>query len=204
VSSFGLESSETLEAILRHGLVDLVPGKSSRLMRGLYGSIGDPKEKIDTPEEQLLDSSAAEELRKSPRKSVLAAMALVAAARHEADPFANPVYLKLAHQSKDDPRIPALAVGLWIEIVGMSGSPPDFRVTHAGLPAIWDRALARKEQDAGCSKHGPHLGVPPNVEAAGTGIPSLVCAASWSTPSQRVSPLRRWPVFSTMTSKLQC
>ena len=117
-------------------------------MRGLYGSIGDPNEKIDTPEEQLLDSSAAEALRKAPRKPVLAAMALVAAARHEADPFANPVYLKLAHQAKDDPRIPALALGLWIEIVGMSGSPPDFWVTHAGLPAIWDRAVARKEQDA--------------------------------------------------------
>ncbi len=75
-------------------------------------------------------------------------MALVAAARHEADPFANPVYLKLSHQAKDDPRIPALAMGLWIEIVGMSGSPPDFWVTHAGLPAIWDRAVGRKEQDA--------------------------------------------------------
>ena len=117
-------------------------------MRGLYGNIGGPKEKIDTPEEQLLDSSAAAALRKSPRKSVLAAMALVAAARREADPFTNPVYLKLARQAKDDPQIPALAVGLWIEIVGMSGSPPDFQVTHAGLPAIWDRAVARKEQDA--------------------------------------------------------
>ena len=136
VNSSALESSDALEGILRHGLVDLVPAKSSRLMHGLYGSIGGPKEKIDTPEEQLLDSSAAGVLRKSPRKSVLAAMALVAAARREADPFTNPVYLKLAHQAKDDPRIPALAVGLWIELVGMSGSPPDFWVTHAGLPAI--------------------------------------------------------------------
>ena len=41
-----------------------------------------------------------------------------------------------------------VALGLWIEIVGMSGSPPDFWVTHVGLPAIWDRAVARKEQDA--------------------------------------------------------
>jgi len=145
--SFGLESNEVLEAVLRHGLTDLVPGKSGKLIRGLYGEIGEPGAKMDSPEAQILDSGAAEALRKSPRKSLLAAMALVAAARHETDPFANPVYLKLAGQAKDDPRIPALALGMWIEVVGMSGSPPDFWVTHAGLPAIWDRAMARKEQD---------------------------------------------------------
>ena len=148
VTSFGLEPGEALEGILRHGLVDLVPRNSGKLMRGLYENVGDPKEEIDTPEEQLLDSSATGALRRAQRKPVLAAMALVAAARHEVNPFTNPVYLKLAHQAKDDPRIPALAVGLWLEIVGMSGSPPDFWVTHAGLPAIWDRAMARKEQDA--------------------------------------------------------
>jgi hypothetical protein len=147
VGSFGLESGEVLEAVLRHGLVDIVPDKSAKLMRGLYGRIGEPDEKMDTPEEQILDSSAAQALRDSPRKSVLAAMALVAAARRDINPFAHPVYLKLAREAKDDPRISALALALWIEIVGMSGSPPDFRVTHVGLKGIWDRAVARKEKD---------------------------------------------------------
>lgn len=109
---------------------------------------------MDSPEAQLIDSTASAALRKGARKSLLAAMALVAAARHEADPFSNPVYLKLAQQAKDDPEIPALALSLWVEIVGMSGSPPDFRVTHAGLPAICDRAVARKEQRS-CSKTSP-------------------------------------------------
>jgi hypothetical protein len=148
VHSFGLESNYYLEAVLRHGLVDLVPGHSSRLFKGLYGSVGEPDAKMDSPEEQLLDSSASRALRRSPHRPVLAAMALVAAARHEADPFANPIYLKLARQAKDDPRIPVLALSLWSQIIAMSGSPPDFWVTHAGLPAIWDRAMTRKEADA--------------------------------------------------------
>ena len=117
-------------------------------MRGLYDNIGEPDAKMDTPEEQELDSLTDAVLRKTARKSVLAAMALVAAARYDTDPFANPVYLKLARKAKDDPQIPALALGLWIEVVGYGGSPPRFLLTHAGLPAIWDRAVARKEQDA--------------------------------------------------------
>src|SRR6478736_2215720 len=99
VGSMGVEPSMVLESILRHGLVDLVPAKSSKLIRGLYGVIGQPDEKIDTPEEQLLNSSSSDALRKAPRKAALAAMALVAAARHQADPFTNPVYLKLARQA---------------------------------------------------------------------------------------------------------
>jgi hypothetical protein len=147
VNSFGVDPGETLEGVLRHGLVELVPSKTAKLMRGLYGSVGEPDAKVDSPEEQLLDSSASQALRKARHQPVLAAMALVAAARHEQDPFANSVYQKLARQAKDDPRIPLLALALWTEIVGMSGSPPDFRVTHAGLPAIWNRALERKQED---------------------------------------------------------
>ena len=52
-------------------------------------------------------------------KSLLAAMALLAAARHETDPFANPVYIGLAEQAKDDPRIPVLAMATWIELIGI-------------------------------------------------------------------------------------
>jgi hypothetical protein len=148
VKSSGVRSEYVLEAVLRHGLADLVPKNSDRLMRGLYDGIGHPDEKIDTPEEQLVDSTAAAALRASPPRSILAAMALIAAARHETEPFSNPVYLKLAKQAKNDPRIPVLALGLWGEVVGMSGSPPDFEVTHVGLAAIWNRAVARKEQDA--------------------------------------------------------
>jgi hypothetical protein len=147
LGSSGFEPGEVLDGVLRHGLVDLVPAKSGELMRGLYSDIGEPDEIVDTPEERMLDSSAAATLRKSPRKSVLAAMALVAAARHDTNPFGDPVFLKLAHQAENDPRIPALALGLWIEIVGMGGWPSDFWVTHAGLGSIWERALARKEED---------------------------------------------------------
>jgi len=148
VDSSKLDPEEQLEMVLRHGIVDLVPTKSDKLMRGLYDNIGEPDAKMDTEEEQELDSLTDTVLRKSARKSVLAAMALVAAARYDTNPFANPVYLKLARKAKDDPQIPALALGLWIEAVGYSGSPPRFLLTHAGLPAIWDRAVARKEQDA--------------------------------------------------------
>jgi hypothetical protein len=39
-------------------------------------------------------------------------------------------------------------MAIWVKYVGMNGWPPDFRVTHAGLPAIWARALGRRRQDA--------------------------------------------------------
>jgi hypothetical protein len=148
VNSSRLDPEDTLEMVLRHGLVDMVPAKSDKLMRGLYDSIGEPDAKMDTPEEQELDSLTDAVLRKTPRKSLLAAMALVSAARYNTNPFANPVYLRLARQAKDDPLIPALALVLWFDVVGYGSSPPRFMLTHAGLPVIWDRAVARKEQDA--------------------------------------------------------
>jgi len=147
IRSSGLEATTVLDAVLRHGLVDVVPAKSSRLVRGLYGDIGQPDEKMDSPEAQLLDSGTAQALRRSPPRSLLAAMALVAAARQDADPLDNPIYLGLLRKADDDPRIPALAVGIWIEIVGVSGFPSDFQVTHPGLPAMWERAVSRRDQD---------------------------------------------------------
>jgi len=150
IRSFGLESTMVLDAVLRHGLVEAVPAKSSRLVRGVYGNTGQPDERMDSPEAQLLDSGAAQALRRSPPKSLVAAVSLVAAARRDADPFQHPIYLELARKAGNDPRIPALAIGIWIEIVGMSGLPSDFEVTHPGLSVIWDSAAARREQD-------PHL-----------------------------------------------
>jgi hypothetical protein len=58
-------------------------------------------------------------------------MALVAAARDEAAPFANPIYLELAHSAQDDPQISALALALWLEIVGKNVAPADLRWLRA-------------------------------------------------------------------------
>ena len=140
-----LESSdvrpvEVLDAVLRHGLVDLVPGKSAELFRGLARKIDDSGATLNPAEAQLRYYRRQMALHQGEPKSLLAAMALVAAARHETDPFANPVYLELADEAKD-PRIPVLAMALWVEMVEMTGKAPDFRVTHAGLPAIWERAV---------------------------------------------------------------
>lgn len=133
----GLRPRETLEAVLRHGLVDLVPDKSADLVRGM-----------DSVEPQLLYAGMTSAMRQDGRKSMLAAITLVAAARHQADPFANPIYLELAQAANDDPRIPVLAMAVWVKYVGMNGWPADFWVTHAGLPAIWERAVTRRQQDA--------------------------------------------------------
>lgn len=147
VKSFGLQPEYALDTVLRHGLVDVVPQQWGKMMRGLYKTIGKHPPTILTPVGKPLES-AENSLRKSPRSSVLAAMALVAAAKRDTNPFANPIYRKLASQAKDDQRIPALALALWWEIMRDNGWPPDFRVTHAGLESIWDRAEARKEKDA--------------------------------------------------------
>ncbi len=147
VESSGVRPVEVLDAVLRHGLVDLVPDKSDVLFRGLDRKIDDSGATLNPAEAQLRYYRRQMALHQGEPKSLLAAMALVAAARHEPNPFANPVYLELAAEAKD-PRIPVLAMALWVEMVGMNGKAPDFRVTHAGLPAIWERAVARKAQDA--------------------------------------------------------
>jgi len=59
---------------------------------------------------------------------------------------ANPaqcIARRAVDSSRLDPEsaIPALALGLWIDAVGYSGSSPRFLLTHEGLPAIWDRAV---------------------------------------------------------------
>jgi hypothetical protein len=130
-----------------HGLADRVPALSAELIHGVYLTVGEPEVRTYSPNEQILDAEPYAALRHSTRPSLLAAMALVAAARHEADPFANPVYHALAHAAQDDPQIPVLAMALWLEFVGRNVTPPDLRVSYAGLPVIWDRALARREQD---------------------------------------------------------
>ena len=146
-SSSGLRPRELIDAVLRHGLVDLVPGKSAVLMRGLDRKINDSGATLSSADVQLKMYRRQMALHEAKRESLVAAMALLAAARHEIDPFANPVYIELAEQA-NDPRIPVLAMATWVEFIGMNGWEPDFRVAHAGLPAIWERAVARKQLDA--------------------------------------------------------
>ncbi len=149
VGSSGLRPRDVLEAVIRHGLVDLVPDKSDVFYRGLNRKIHDSgATRADSAEVQALYFTRQLALHEGEPKSLLAAVALLAAARHETDPFANPVYIGLAAQAKDDPRIPVLAMAAWVEFIGMNGAAPDFRVTHAGLPAIWKRAVARRQLDA--------------------------------------------------------
>jgi len=133
----GVRSRELLDAVLRHGLVDLVPDISPALVRGL-----------DSLEPQLLYAGMSGAMRQPGRKSLLAAIGLVAAARHEAQPFDNPIYRRLARAADQDPRIPVLAMAIWVKYVRMNGWSDDFRVTHAGLAAIWERALGRRQLDA--------------------------------------------------------
>src|SRR4051812_124289 len=137
VESGELRPREQLDAVLRHGLVDLVPPRLAVMLKGL-----------DSVAPQMLYSEMSSAMRQAGRQSLLAAIALLAAARHEIHPFADPSYLGLAHEANDDPQIPVLAVAVWVKFVGMNGWPDDFRVTHVGLPAIWARAMDRKQQDA--------------------------------------------------------
>jgi len=137
VASSKLRPREALDTVLRHGLVDLVPDKSAVLARGL-----------DSVPVHLLYPGMLSAMQQGERKSLLAAVALLAAARHEARPFTNPIYIELAHEANDEPRIPVLAMAVWVKYVAMNGWEPDFRVTHAGLPAIWEHAVARRQEDA--------------------------------------------------------
>jgi hypothetical protein len=147
LASSSVARSHGLAPVLNHGLVDLVPALSAMLIRRLYLQVGEPEVRTYSPWTQVLDVEPGASLRHSTRPSLLAAMALVAAARHETDPFANPVYRALAQKAQNDPQIPALAMALWLNVVGTYITEPDLRVSFAGLPVIWDRALTRREQD---------------------------------------------------------
>jgi len=148
LASPGLRASSTLEAVLRHGLVDLVPAKADLLFRALYLQVGDPETKLDSINAPILNAEPYGALRTSARPPMLAAMALVAAARHETNPFANTIYRELARQAQDDPRIPVLAMALWLQFDGRSFASPDRRASYAGLPAVWGLAVARRAEDA--------------------------------------------------------
>jgi len=126
-----------LDAMLRHGLVDFVPDRSAALL-----------DAVDSVEPQVLYPALLSAIRQRDRQRLLAAIALVAAARQDTRPFSNPIYRGLAAAANDDPQIPVLAVAIWVKFVAMNGWPDDFRVTHAGLPAVWARALNRRQQDA--------------------------------------------------------
>jgi hypothetical protein len=148
MASPGLRASSTLEAVLRHGLVDFVPAKADLLFRALYLKVGEPETKVDSTHVPTLDAEPYGAMRTSARPPMLAAMALAAASRHESDPFADAIYRELARQAQDDPRIPVLAISLWLEFDGRNVAPPDRRASYAGLPAIWGRAVARRAEDA--------------------------------------------------------
>ena len=145
--SSGLRPRELIEAVLRHGLVDLVPGKSAVLMRGL--------------DRQISDSGATQNSAEVQLKMYRRQMALhEAKASRSSRPWRYwpPRVTRLirsptrstssSRNRRNDPRIPVLAMATWVEFIGMNGWAPDFRVTHAGLPAIWERAVARRQLDA--------------------------------------------------------
>jgi hypothetical protein len=118
------------------------------LFRALYFKVGDPATKIDSTQARIFNAEPHGAMRTSPRPPMLAAMALAAAARHDVNPFANAIYRELARQAQDDPRIPVLAMALWLELDGRYIAAPDRRASYAGLPAIWSRAVARRAVDA--------------------------------------------------------
>ena len=67
----------------------------------------------------------------------------------------------------------------WVEFIGMNGWAPDFRVTHAGLPAIWERAVARRQQDAALlAKIAGDLASLDELKPQARAVPDLVCAAA--------------------------
>ena len=140
-----LTRDEAADAIIRHGFVDLVPRKSGLLVRAarerltegtkLMKIFGDPASK-ESPQ-QLARASKSE--------VILAAIALLTAARHQEDPFADATVQLLMRKARNDPMIPFLALDVWHELIQYGGT--SFKsVTFAGFRSIWSRVSARREQ----------------------------------------------------------
>jgi len=132
------------DAIIRHGLIDQVPRNSRRLAREAREQIGDGEEFLKTLGVTMPESPMQKPARAADSKVILAAVALLTAARHLDDPFADPTVQALTVKASNHPMIPFIALELWNEII-KGGNSFDKSVEFAGLPAIWREMVARRD-----------------------------------------------------------
>lgn len=121
----GADISDKFDAVVRHGLIDRV----ASLRWNLRNTVG--RQYVSRDDKPLSD------------KTTLAAVALLTAARHKEDPFADPTFQKLAAKAPDRAAIPFVAIHLWLEQI-WGGNTYDMQVQFAGLPKIF-AAIAADE-----------------------------------------------------------
>ena len=138
------ERGDVAEAIIRHGLIDLVPRKSRVLVRVAYEEVGSGTEFLQSLGLTLPEGAAEQAARQASSKVVLAAVALLTAARHQQDPFSDPVVRSLADKASNHPSIPAVALSLWVHFIN-GGNTFDKSVEFAGLRAIWRQVAENRE-----------------------------------------------------------
>lgn len=117
---------DVADAIIRHGLMDLLPRNSNLLVRVTQEKLGASGLPLDA-------------------KVALAAAALLTAARHQVDPFTDPAVQPLTRAATNDPMIAFIALHLWRKLIKHNDGLGEF-VTFAGLPAIWQKVVANRER----------------------------------------------------------
>jgi hypothetical protein len=111
------EHGDIADAIIRHGLMDLVPRKSRVLVRVAQEEVGSGTEFLKSLGVTLPAGPAEKAAREAGTKVILAAVALLTAARHQQDPFSDPLVHSLIGKASDDTSIPSVALGLWIHFI---------------------------------------------------------------------------------------
>ncbi|HKE93313.1 MAG TPA: hypothetical protein VKB34_03320, partial [Povalibacter sp.] len=95
-----------------------------------------------------VEDSKSEALARKARDPVaLAAIALLAAARHEDDPFANPIVQALSAKAAHHPAIPLVAIHFWMEVID-GGNTFDKSVRFRGMGRIWEVIGSSAQLDA--------------------------------------------------------
>jgi hypothetical protein len=140
-----LRSDDVTDAIIRHGLLDLVPRRSSLLARVAGERMSGKSEVMKLFGQAPPNGSPQRRAETSRPRVFIAAIALLTAARHQADPFTDPTVQALIRKAGNDPMIPFLAMDFWYEIIDMHDTAFS-SVTFAGLGEIWKQVLANKDR----------------------------------------------------------
>ena len=135
---------DVTNAIIRHGLVELIPSHSAVLVRVVKDEIASEIALLQAMGVPIVKDPDRQTARAADSKMILAAVALLTAARHQANPFADPMVQSLTARASNHPLIPFIALLFWLDHLE-EGNPSILRVDFAGLPEIWRRVKANRE-----------------------------------------------------------
>jgi len=130
------DPGDLAEAVVRHGLTDLIAPYERRVLSGTRDHVMTGTEALRSLGFQMEDDDYPKVVRRTDDADTLAAIALLTAARHDEDPFSNPVVRRLSAKARNAAQAPLAAVLIWLELI-QGGNGYDMQVGFRGLPKLF-------------------------------------------------------------------